>query len=79
MLDRVLYGRINLEINLGPLLLPEIRQVFRPERSLQELAELCMVIGGVPQYLEMVDPKRSVRVGRLSFRAPLPTTQQTDR
>jgi len=59
--SKALYGRINLEMNLGPLPLPEICRVFRPERSLQEVAELYMAVGGVPQYLEMVDPKRSVR------------------
>lgn len=59
--SKALYGRINLEMNLGPLPLPDIRHVFHPERSLQEVAELYMAVGGVPQYLEMVDPKRSVR------------------
>ena len=56
-----LYGRIHQQINLGPLSLPEIRDVFRPRRSLREVVELYMAVGGVPQYLEMVDPTQSVR------------------
>ena len=56
-----LYGRIHRQIDLGPLTLPEIRDVFRPARSLREVVELYMAVGGVPQYLQMVDPVQSVR------------------
>lgn len=64
-----LYGRIHLEINLGPLKLPEIGAIFRPTRSLRDVVELYMALGGVPQYLEMVDPAQSPRanIERLCF------------
>ena len=56
-----LYGRIDKSIELLPLQLPEIRDVFRPQRSLRDVVELYMAFGGVPQYLEKVDPTHSVR------------------
>lgn len=67
--SKALYGRIDLEINLKHLKLPEIREVFRPKRSLRDVAELYMALGGVPQYLELVEPSRSVRenLQRLCF------------
>ncbi len=67
--SKALYGRINLEINVKQLQLPEIKNVFQPKRSLWDVVELYMALGGVPQYLEMVDPSRSVRANleRLCF------------
>jgi AAA+ ATPase superfamily predicted ATPase len=69
--SRALYGRIDLELPLMPLALPEIERVFRPRRSLREVVELYMCLGGIPQYLEMVDPSESVRgnLERLCFSA----------
>ena len=67
--SKALYGRIQLELPLQPLSVPEIQGVFRPQRSIREVIELYMVMGGVPQYLQMVDPTRSVRLNleRLCF------------
>jgi AAA+ ATPase superfamily predicted ATPase len=59
--SQALYGRVGREIHLKPLELPEIRDAFRPERSLREVVELYMALGGVPQYLEMIDPSLSAR------------------
>lgn len=59
--SRSLYGRIHLEINLQPLTIPEMAGVFQPRRSVRDLVELYMAVGGVPQYLEMVRPADSVR------------------
>ncbi len=59
--SKALYGRIDLEINLKPLQLPEIKNLFRPKRSLRDVVEMYMSLGGVPQYLKMVDPSLSVR------------------
>ncbi|MBN1676693.1 MAG: ATP-binding protein [Kiritimatiellae bacterium] len=66
---KALYGRIDLEIHLKPLRLPTIKNVFVPARSLREVAELYMAIGGVPKYLEMIDPALPVRanIERLCF------------
>jgi hypothetical protein len=56
-------------MNLRPLSLPEVKGVFRPQRSLRDVVELYMALGGVPQYLGMVDASRSVRANleRLCF------------
>lgn len=59
--SQALYGRVGHEIHLKPLALPELKDVFRPRRSLREVVELYMAVGGIPQYLEMIDPSRSVR------------------
>lgn len=67
--SRALYGRIDLELHLEPLTLPEITALFHPRRSLREVVELYMAVGGVPQYLERIDPAQSVRLNleRLCF------------
>ena len=67
--SRALYGRVTAEINLQPLRLDEISDVFIPKRSFREIVELYMSIGGIPQYLEFVDPKISTRLNleRLCF------------
>lgn len=60
--SRALYGRVETEIHLRPLFLPEILSALGKKRSLRELVELYMVIGGIPQYLKMIDFSRSVRL-----------------
>jgi len=67
--SRALYGRTDLELQLAPLRLPEIKSVFMPQRSLREITELYMAMGGIPKYLELVDPSLSVRLNleRLCF------------
>ena len=57
--SKALYGRVDLELRLGPLETKDIQGVFRPNRSLREITELYMAVGGVPKYLEMVDAKVS--------------------
>lgn len=56
--SKALYGRVHLEIHLRPLTLPEIAPLFA-KRNLREVVELYMAIGGVPQYLEMLEPTKS--------------------
>ncbi|KPA09759.1 ATPase (AAA+ superfamily) [Candidatus Magnetomorum sp. HK-1] len=58
--SKALYGRVDAEINLGPLFLPAITNAFSHKRSLRELIELYMVVGGVPQYLKMLDFSKSI-------------------
>jgi AAA+ ATPase superfamily predicted ATPase len=65
MVDRVLksealYGRVDLELHLQPLALGELRDYFASRRSTRELVELYMIVGGIPQYLKIVDRRRSV-------------------
>ena len=67
--SKALYGRIHKEINLRPLLLTEINEVFKPERSGAEITLLYMALGGIPQYLEMINKNQSVMLNltRLCF------------
>lgn len=67
--SRALYGRIDTEIRLQPLMLPEIIPAFRRKRSIREIIELYMVTGGIPQYLKLIDPVKStlLNVGSLCF------------
>lgn len=58
--SKALYGRINLEINLKQLPLQALVPVLTKKRSLSELIEMYMVIGGVPQYLKMFDVKKLI-------------------
>jgi len=59
--SKSLYGRIDLEINLNQLSLSEISNIFQPKRSLRDIVELYMAVGGVPQYLKKIEPAASVR------------------
>ncbi len=60
--SRALYGRIDEIIDLGPLGFSEVRTGFFSERSTREALEYYLIFGGVPKYLEMVNPGRSVRL-----------------
>ena len=66
--SKALYGRVHLEILLRPLSLPEVTPLFK-RRNLREAVELYMAIGGIPQYLEMVDPAKSsaLNIQKLAF------------
>ena len=67
--SKALHGRVDLEINLKPLRVTEIKEVFIPKRSLKEVLELYMVLGGIPRYLEMVKKNRSTanNLSQLAF------------
>lgn len=62
MRSRALYGRVDLEIDLHPLTIDEIRDPFLAKRSLEETLEYYMAVGGVPQYLCLFDFSKSVRL-----------------
>ncbi len=55
------YGRSTLLIHLNPLTFFEAQKFFMPERSFEERLELYMVFGGIPQYLEQIPKRDSVR------------------
>lgn len=63
-----LHNRKTLEINLGPLS-PREAGLFIPRRSLWEKAGLYMCLGGIPKYLEQIDPRLSLEknLNRLCF------------
>jgi len=58
--SKALYGRVDLEINLAPLPLQNINEFFHGERSRQEVLEIAMTLGGIPQYLLELNPKYSL-------------------
>ncbi|MCP4605537.1 MAG: ATP-binding protein [Proteobacteria bacterium] len=68
--SKALYGRVDQEMHLRPLRLGELRKTFVPKRSAKELVELYMVMGGIPQYLKMVNLSKSVllNIQELCFR-----------
>jgi uncharacterized protein len=68
--SKALYGRIDEIIDLGPLDFASAREGFFASRSSREALELYLAFGGVPKYLELIDPRRSARrnIADLCFR-----------
>lgn len=66
--SKALHNRKTLEIGLPPLS-PQESALFIKKRGLKEKAILYMCLGGIPKYLEQVDPKLSVEMNfnRLCF------------
>ena len=60
--SKALYGRVDLELPLLPLAIDEVRDHFVPRRSLKEFVDLYMALGGIPQYLLLVDLSMSARL-----------------
>ena len=60
--SKALYGRVDREIHLLPLRLPEVKPHFTKRRSLREVAELYMVLGGIPEYLKRINRSKSARL-----------------
>lgn len=58
--SKALYGRIDTEIALGPLSLREVFQFFGGKRKAQEVIEIAMTFGCIPQYLIELNPKYSL-------------------
>lgn len=65
-----LHNRKTLEIELPPLSAAEALPMFRDLRSRHEVARFLMVFGGIPKYLEQLDPTMSLgdNLDRLCFR-----------
>lgn len=57
--SKALHNRKTLEICLPPLT-PQESSLFIPKRGLREKALMYMCLGGVPKYLEQIDPKQSI-------------------
>ena len=68
--SKALHNRKTFEINLAPMPAFEAKLFFKKYRSDFEIAKLLMVFGGIPKYLEQIDPRRSFEenVDRLCFR-----------
>ena len=57
--SKALHNRKTLEICL-PSLSPQETALFIKHRSHREKAQLYMCLGGIPKYLEQIDPKKSL-------------------
>ncbi|MFH0946706.1 MAG: DUF234 domain-containing protein [Planctomycetota bacterium] len=68
--SKALHNRKTLELCLDPLT-PKEAGTFIGRRSIRERAQLYMCLGGVPKYLEQVDPRVSLEknLNRLCFTA----------
>ncbi|MFZ4404625.1 MAG: AAA family ATPase [Pseudobdellovibrionaceae bacterium] len=58
--SEALHNRKTFEIQLDPLSMSESKSFFRDYRSSFEVAQFLMVFGGIPKYLEQLDPKKSL-------------------
>ncbi len=58
--SQALHNRKTFEIKLNPLPAHEAKLFFRDYRSDHEIVQFLMVFGGVPKYLEQIDPTRSL-------------------
>ncbi len=67
--SKALHNRKTFEINLPPLPAAEARLFFKKFRSDFEIAKFLMVFGGIPKYLEQIEPRLSFsdNVDRLCF------------
>ncbi|MCK5797303.1 MAG: ATP-binding protein [Deltaproteobacteria bacterium] len=68
--SKALHNRKTMEMCLGPLS-PRESGCFIAQRGLREKAQLHMCLGGVPKYLEQIDPRESLEknLNRLVFTA----------
>ena len=66
--SKALHNRKTLELHLGPLS-PRESGRFAARRGVRERAQLYMCLGGVPKYLEQIDPRRSIEknLNRMCF------------
>ncbi len=58
--SKALYGRVDLEINLQPLSIPESRFFFEDSIAGNQILDIHMVFGGIPQYLLELNPGMSL-------------------
>jgi len=57
--SKALHNRKTFEIKLPPLPASEAKLFFKKFRSDFEIAKFLMVFGGIPKYLEQIDPRLS--------------------
>ncbi|MBF0433268.1 MAG: AAA family ATPase [Fibrobacteria bacterium] len=67
--SQALHNRKTFEIKLSPLPAKEAKLFFKNLRSDREIAQFMMVFGGIPKYLEQIDPTQSldINVDKLCF------------
>ncbi len=57
--SKALYGRIDHELNIGPLLPSACYQILNKKRSFDEVVQYNMIFGGVPKYYELIKTSKS--------------------
>ncbi len=57
--SKALYGRIDLSLNLSPLLPSEATLFFKNSFSAYDILRYFIVLGTIPKYLELIDKKLS--------------------
>jgi uncharacterized protein len=69
--SQALHNRKTFEIKLNPLTAHEVHPLFKKYRSDYETLKFLMVFGGIPKYLEQINPKKSFSetVDELCFRS----------
>ena len=79
--SRALYGRVSFVLHVLPLLALSFGSLYHPRRSVRELVEFLLVVGGIPEYLRFFDGKRSTRLNiqRLCFSPTGNLTGEFDR
>ncbi len=67
--SKALFGRIDLELCLEPLLPKDALQLIGSNRNRDEAFTYLLLLGGIPRYLEMIDSKRSLiqNINELAF------------
>jgi len=67
--SKALHNRKTIEIKLAPLTALETKPFFRDLRSDREIIKFLMIFGGIPKYLEQIDPRKSLaaNLDRLCF------------
>ncbi|MFW6197137.1 MAG: ATP-binding protein [Thermoplasmatota archaeon] len=58
--DSPLYGRKTSQIKLRALPLKSIK-IFLPDQNLEDIVRYYSIYGGVPAYLELLDPKQTLK------------------
>ena len=58
--SRALYGRVSTELDLQPMSLDDARLFFGKDRTEQEIMEVAMCLGTIPQYLKELNPQLSL-------------------
>lgn len=54
-----LYGRVDVEINLKPFSISEVSSFFKNRYNKQEIIDIYMTFGGIPQYLLELETDKS--------------------
>jgi AAA+ ATPase superfamily predicted ATPase len=61
--SKALYNRSQHEIALSEFNILNVKKFLRPQRSLREIMDAYLTVGGIPEYLRYVDEESSVLLG----------------